>query len=51
MTDNAKPFAATAVVPALPTLVLQNESNQKTKEKRNENHPNLSSCFDRNSHH
>src|SRR5258705_2207166 len=30
-------LAATAVVPALSTLVLQNASNQKTKEKRNEN--------------
>src|SRR5258705_4651053 len=33
MTDNAKPFAAAAVVPALSTPLLQNASNQKTKEK------------------
>src|SRR5713101_7568245 len=33
MTDNAKPFAAAAGVPALSTPLLQNASNQKTKEK------------------
>ena len=33
MTDSAKPFAAAAGVPVLSTPLLQNASNQKTKEK------------------
>src|SRR5712691_10430237 len=40
-----------AGVPALSTPLLQNATNQNTKEKRNENRTNVPTCFDRNSHH
>src|SRR5712692_9430563 len=42
---------AAAGVPALSTPLLENASNQKTKEKRNENLTNVPTCFVRNSHH